>query len=168
MAYFGAQQRTATVRAVGACQVLCLNPAHLDTIMDGFPALTRLLCQQFTKRLQEANDTLRDLRARFDLGAERRLAEPGELLYRTGERSPLFQVVMGAVRLEGPEGATVLGPQDLPEAFLGLESYLRDQPQERTAVVEETSLLAVIPPARREAFLRAQPGLVLRLLEGTL
>ncbi len=168
MAYFGAQQRTATVRAVGACQALCLKPAHLDTIMEGFPTLTRLLCQQFTKRLQEANDTLRDLRARFDLGAERRLAEAGELLFRAGERPPLFQLAMGTVRLEGPGGVEVLGPRDLPEGFLGLEAFLRDQPQGRTAVVEETCLLAVIPPARREAFLRAQPGLVLRLLEGKL
>ncbi|HEX9080812.1 MAG TPA: cyclic nucleotide-binding domain-containing protein [Holophagaceae bacterium] len=168
MAYFGAQRRTATVRAVGACQALRLRPADLDTIMEGFPALTRLVCQQFTKRLQEANDTLRDLRARFDLGAERRLAEPGELLFRAGERSPLFQLAMGTVRLEGPEGARIVGPRDLPEGFLGLEPYLRDQPHPCTAAIEETCLLAVVPPARREAFLRAQPGLVLRLLEGKL
>ena len=168
MAYFGAQRRTATVRAVGACQALCLKPAHLDAIMDGFPALTRLLCQQFTRRLQEANDTLRDLRARLDLGAERQLTQPGELIFRAGERTPLFQLVMGTVRLEDREGSQMLAARDLPEGFLGLEAFLRDRPQEATAVAEDTCFLAVIPPSRREAFLRNQPGLVLRVLEGRL
>ncbi len=168
MAYFGAQSRTATVRAVGACQALCLKPAHLDAIMDGFPALTRLLCQQFTRRLQETNDALRELRARFDLGAERRLTQPGELIFRTGERSPLFQLAMGLVRMEGPKGTEVLAARDLPEGFLGLEDFLRDRPQGATAVAEDTCFLAVIPPSRREAFLRNQPGLVLRVLEGRL
>jgi CRP-like cAMP-binding protein len=166
MAYFGAQRRTATVRAVGACQALCLKPAHLDAIMEGFPALTRLLCQQFTRRLQETNDALRELRARFDLGAERRLAQPGELIFRIGERSPLFQLAMGLVRLEGPKGTDILAARDLPEGFLGLEDFLRDRPQGATAVAEDTCFLAVIPPSRREAFLRNQPGLVLRVLEG--
>ena len=119
MAYFGAQGRTATVRAVGACQALCLRPAHVDTIMESFPGLTRLVCQQFTRRLQEANDALRDLRSRFDLGAERRLAQPGERLFQAGEHAPLFQLAMGTVRLEGPDGARSLTPRDLPEGFLG-------------------------------------------------
>lgn len=166
MAYFGAQRRTATVRAVGACWALCLKPAHLDAIIEGFPGLTRIVCQQFTRRLQEANDALRDLRARFDLGAERRLAQPGELLFRAGERPPLFQLVMGTVRLEGPGGTSIFAPRDLPEGFLGLEAFLRDQPQDATAVTEDTCFLAVIDASRREAFLRNQPGLVLRVLEG--
>lgn len=166
MAYFGAQRRTATVRAVGACRALCLKPAHVDAIMEGFPGLTRIVCQQFTHRLQEANDALRELRARFDLGAERRLAQPGELLFRAGERAPLFQLAMGTVRLERAGRSELLAPRDLPEGFLGLEAYLRDRPQDATAVAEDTCFLAVIPPSRREAFLRNQPALVLRILEG--
>lgn len=166
MAYFGAQRRTATVRAVGACQALCLKPAHVDAIMEGFPELTRLLCRQFTRRLQEANDALRDLRARFDLAAERRMVQPGELIFRAGERTPLHQLVIGTVRLEGPRGSEVLAARDLPDGFLGLEAFLRDRPQEATAVAEDTCFLAVIEPARREAFLRNQPSLVLRVLEG--
>jgi len=166
MAYFGAQQRTATVRAVGSCQALCLKPAHVDAIMEGFPGLTRIVCQQFTRRLQEANDALRDLRSRFDLGAERRLAQPGELLFKAGERAPLFQLAMGTVRLEGSAGTELLAARDLPEGFLGLEAYLRDRPQDATAVAEDTCFLAVIPSSRREAFLRNQPELVLRVLAG--
>ena len=52
MAYFGAQHRTATVRAVGSRQALHLKPTHLDAIMAGFPGLARILCRQFTTRLK--------------------------------------------------------------------------------------------------------------------
>jgi CRP-like cAMP-binding protein len=167
MAYFGAQLRTATVRAVGACQALHLKPAHLDAIMAGFPGLTRILCRQFTARLKETNDELRDLRGRFHLAAERRMAQPGEVLFRAGERPPLFQLVMGTLRIEQATGApVVLGPQDLPGGFLGLASFLRDTPQKATASAEATCFLAVIPASHRQAFLRTHPDLVLQVLQG--
>lgn len=165
MAYFGAQHRTATVRAVGSCQVLHLKPAHLDAIMAGFPGLTRILCRQFTARLKEANEELRDLRARFDLAAGRRTAQPGEVLLRAGAPADtLFQLVMGTVRMGEGTGSQILRAEDLPGGFLGLEPFLRGTAHAVTATAEEPCFLAVIGADRREAFLRSQPALVLQVL----
>jgi CRP-like cAMP-binding protein len=167
MAYFGAQRRTATVRAVGSCQALHLKPAHLDAIMAGFPGLTRILCRQFTTRLKEANEELRDLRARFDLAAQRRMAQPGEVLLQAGEKAgALFQLAMGSVRIGEGEGSAVRKAEDLPGGFLGLEAYLRGTAQGATVTAEDTCFLAVIGADRREAFLRSHPALVLKVLGG--
>ncbi len=165
MAYFGARRRTATVRAVGACQALHLKPAHLDAIMAGFPGLTRILCRQFTTRLKEANEELRDLRARFDLAAQRRMAQPGEVLWRAGEpAATLYQLAMGSVRIGEGAGATIVRAEDLPGGFLGLDAFLRGTTQGATATAEETCFLAVIDADHREAFIRSQPALVLQVL----
>ena len=121
MAYFGAQRRTATVRAVGACQALHLKPAHLDAIMAGFPGLTRILCRQFTARLKEANEELRDLRARFHLAPARRMVPPGETIFAAGTPADaLYQLALGAVRLEDAAGSRVVHPEELPGGFLDL------------------------------------------------
>ena len=166
MAYFGAQVRTATVRAVGACQALHLKPAHLDVLMADFPGLTRVLCRQFTARLKEANDELRDLRARFHLAPERRMVPAGEVIFAAETPADaVFQLAMGAVRFEGPGGSKVLRAEDLPGGFLGLEAYLRQRPHTATATAEEPCFLAVIGADRREAFLRNHPSLALNLLE---
>ena len=166
MTYFGAQRRTATVRAVGSCQALHLKPAHLDVIMAGFPALTRILCRQFTTRLKEANEELRDLRARFDLGAQRRMAQAGEVLLRAGEPADaLFQLAMGSVRMGEGAGAAILRAEDLPGGFLGLDAFLRGAAHETTVTAAEPCFLAIIDTDHREAFLRNQPALVLQSLE---
>ena len=165
MAYFGAQRRTATVRAVGACQALHLKPAHLDVLMADFPGLTRVLCRQFTARLKEANDELRDLRARFHLAPERRMVQAGEVIFAAGTPADaVYQLAMGAVRFDGPSGSKVLRAEDLPGGFLGLEAYLRNRPHTATATAEEGCFLAVIPEERRTAFLRSYPELVLQVL----
>lgn len=167
MAYFGALHRTATVRAVGACQALHLKPAHLDAIMAGFPGLTRILCRQFTSRLKEANEELRDLKARFDLTAHRHMAQPDEVLLRAGEPADtLFQLVMGSVAMGEGEAAVRLRPEDLPGGFLGLEAFLRGTAHPATVTAAESCFLAVISADRREAFVRSQPGLVLQILKG--
>ncbi len=167
MASFGAQQRTATVRAVGSCQALHLRPPHLDVIMAGFPGLTRVLCRQFTSRLKEANEELRDLRARFHLRAEPRHIQAGERLYSADEPAEaVFQVLLGSVRLDGPGGDLVLRGEDLPGGFLGLEPFLRGQPYGANATAVEDCLLAVIPAEYRLAFLRCHPELALALLRG--
>lgn len=166
MAYFGAQRRTATVRAVGSCQVLHLKPRHLDAIMAGFPGLTRILCRQFTVRLSEANQELRDLRGRFDLAARLHMAQPGERLLQAGETAqPLFQLTLGSVRVEEDGTSRVVRAEDLPDGFLGLEAFLRGTPHPFTATAEEPSFLAVIEAGRREAFLRSYPALVLQMLQ---
>ena len=167
MAYFGAQRRTATVRAVGACQALHLKPTHLDVLMAGFPGLTRILCRQFTARLKEANEELRDLRARFHLAPERRMVQAGEVIFAAeSPADAIFHLAMGSVRFDGPVGSKVLRAEDLPGGFLGLEAFLRNRPHTATATAEETCFLAVIPASSRPAFLRTHPELALRLLEG--
>ena len=165
MAYFGALRRTATVRAVGACQALHLKPTHLDAIMAGFPGLTRILCRQFTSRLKESNEELRDLKARFDLAAERRMVQAGEPIYQAGAPAEaLFQLVMGSVWL-GEGGAAVrFRSEDLPGGFLGLEAFLRGTTHPATVTAAESCFLAVISADRREAFVRSQPNLVLQIL----
>lgn len=166
MAYFGAYTRTATVRSVGASQVLRLAPRHVDRVLEAFPELTRLLFRQFTFRLQETSTALRELQSKLDLAAERRIAQPGELLFRAGEPADtLLQVAVGKVRLEGPEGARTLAPQELPGGFLCVEAWLRQTPWPVSAYVEETTFLASITRDRREAFIASQPSLVLHLLK---
>lgn len=165
MAYFGARHRTASVRSVGSSRALHLQPAHLDTIMGAYPGLTRILCRQFTARLKEANEELLDLRARFDLAAQRRMAQPGEVLWRAGEPAvTLYQLAMGSVRIGEGAGATLVRAEDLPGGFLGLEAFLRGTAQGATATAEETCFLAVIDADHREAFIRSQPALVLQIL----
>jgi CRP-like cAMP-binding protein len=166
MAYFGAQHRTATVRAVGACQALHLKPGHIDAIMAGFPGLTRILCRQFTARLKEANEELRDLRARFHLAPERRMVQAGEVIFEAGATAgAVFQLAMGTVRLADAAGSKVYRPEDLPSGFLGLEAYLRNRPHTSTAMAETACFLAVIPGTSRVAFLRSYPELALKALE---
>lgn len=63
MAYLGGQSRTASVRARTECHVLVLDPAHLETVMERFPMLTRVICRQFALRLKAANEALQELRA---------------------------------------------------------------------------------------------------------
>jgi CRP-like cAMP-binding protein len=165
MAYFGARHRTATVRAVGACQALHLKPAHLDAIMAGFPDLTRILCRQFTTRLKEANEELRELRARFDLGAERRMVQVGETIHEAGAPAvATAQLVLGAVRVVDAQGSRVLRAEDLPGGFLGLRAFLVGLPQGETAVAEELCFLAVIGVRAREALLRCYPAEALAAL----
>jgi CRP-like cAMP-binding protein len=165
MAYFGARRRTATVRAVGSCQALHLRPAHLDAIMAGFPGLTRILCRQFTTRLKEANEELRELRTRFDLAPERRMVGAGETIYAAGAPAgAVFQLVLGTVRIVDAQGSRVLHSDDLVGGFLGLRAYLLGLPQGETAVAEEPCFLAVIGAGQREAFLRCYPAEALAAL----
>jgi CRP-like cAMP-binding protein len=165
MASLGAARRTATVRAVGSCHALHLQPAHLDAIIAGFPGLTRLLCRQFTLRLREAIDDLRDLRGRFELGAQRRMVQTGELIHGAGSpATELIQVAMGSIQIGSGEGARVLRPEDLPGGFLDLEAFLRGTPHGATATAAEPCFLAVIDADHRQAFVRSQPHLVLEVL----
>lgn len=165
MASLGAQRRSASIRSVGGTLALVLPPARLDTLMEGYPGLTRLLGQQFARRLKETNQALKELQGRFALQATQRIAQPGELLFREGETAgELLQLVAGSVRLEGPEGIQMHTPESLFQGLLEPEPYLRSGPQRATATAECLCFLAVIPSERREAVVRQFPGLVLDLL----
>jgi hypothetical protein len=40
----------------------------MDAIIEGFPMLTRVICQQFAQRLKQANDALRQFQTLRELG----------------------------------------------------------------------------------------------------
>ncbi len=169
MAYFGARMRTATVTAVGASKVLKLQPEHLDLIMAELPDLTRLLCRQFTWRLQESNDAIRAFQRRFDLAPERRMANEGEILFRAGEMpTGLIQVLLGSILLDQEGIRRAVQPQDLLDGFLEPEAYLRHRPHRCTATVIGSAFLLTVAPDRKESLIRSFPALVLKLLEGRL
>lgn len=74
MAYLGGgQKRAASVKAIGDLQVLRLQPEHIDSIIEGCPTLTRVLCLQFARRIRQMNETIRQMEgADFVLGAKPR------------------------------------------------------------------------------------------------
>lgn len=166
MAYFGAQRRTASVRSIGGSLALRLQPRHLDEIFEYLPGLTRLLCRQFTQRLQESNENLMAFQRRFDLAPTRRMAEPGERLFQAGDAPhTLFQLLVGTVDLESEGEVRQMAPHDLPEGFLEPEAFLGNQPHQVTATVSSAAFLVAIAPERKEAFLRCYPQVVLKVLE---
>jgi len=62
MAYLGGGlKRTASIKASGDLQVLRLQPGHLDSIIEGCPMLTRVLCLQFARRIREMNEVIRQM-----------------------------------------------------------------------------------------------------------
>ena len=170
MAAFGAPERTASVRSVGASLALRFPDGSIDTLLAGHPYFTRLLCEQFTQRLQEANEALRTLQRRFELAPERRMAQPGEVLFRSGEAgSHLHQLLMGAVDLEMEGGpCRRVAPQDLPDGLLEPEAFLRGRPHRFTATVADSAFLLIIDDSKKEALIRSHAALVAKLLEGRL
>ncbi|HOD32803.1 MAG TPA: cyclic nucleotide-binding domain-containing protein [Holophaga sp.] len=167
MAYLGSFPRTATVRSSGATLVLRMEPAHLDAVLEGYPALTRIICRQFAERLRETNQALKDLQDKLALRADRRLFTEGEVLFRAGEPAhTLFQLGMGLLRVETPEGVRELKPEDLPEGYLELGPFLRGGTYGCTATVASSAFCAVLEATDREAFVRRNPALALDLLKG--
>lgn len=166
MAYFGTQRRSASVRSVGCTHALCLHPHHIEIIVEGYPTLLKIIFRQFTQRLLESNQSLKDMQARFAMAPERRMASAGEVLFSCGEpASTLFQLVMGEIRLEWPDHSQIVGPEALSEGFLELGPFLRQQPQQCTAIVESAAFLVAIDAIHREAFARSYPRVVLTCLE---
>ena len=165
MAYLGAQKRTASVRSSGLTRVLALQPGHVDRILEDFPMLTRVICRQFSRRLQETLAALSKFQARFALNPGRRMAQDGEVLFRAGEpATELCQLMAGSVRLDGPGGIAEVGPDSLPLGFLELAPYLRAGPHQATATVSGMAFLSVLPAEDRETVVRSHPGLVLAAL----
>ncbi len=170
MAAFGAPERTASVRSVGASLALRFPDGAMETLLSGHPYFTRLLCEQFTQRLQETNEALRTLQRRFELAPERRMAQPGEILFRAGDPGRnLHQLLMGSVDLEEEGGkCRRVAPQDLPEGLLEPEAFLRGRAHRFTATVADSAFLLIIDDAKKEALIRSHAALVAKLLEGKL
>jgi CRP-like cAMP-binding protein len=165
MAYLGAQARAGSVRSSGRSHSLRLEPHHVDAILEGYPGLTRLICQQFSRRLRATDEALRELQARFALQPAQRMAAAGELLFAAGtEATELFQLVLGSVLLEGPDGCRTVTAADLPQGFLEPQAFLAGGFHRCTATVADMAFLAVIGAGRREAVVRGFPEMVLGML----
>jgi CRP-like cAMP-binding protein len=168
MAYLGAQLRAASVRSCGRSHTLRLEPRHIDGILEGFPGLTRVICRQFSQRLQDTDRALRTLQSRFALNPKQRLAQAGEVLFRQGDpATALFQLVAGSIRLDGPDGSRQVSAEDLREGLLEPRPFLAGGCQTGTATVEAMAFLAVIDAEHRPALVRCFPELALALLGGT-
>ena len=165
MAYLGSQLRAASIRSVGRTHALRLEPRHIDGILEGFPMLTRVICRQFSRRLQDTDQSLRTLQGRFSLNPAQRMAQAGDILFTRGEpATSLFQVVAGSIRLDGPGGSRLVAPEDLSQGLLEPGPFLAGRAQAVTATAEAMTFLAVIDAAHREALVRCFPELVLELL----
>lgn len=166
MAYLGDFPRTASIRSAGRSHVLCLKPAHIDAVIQGFPELTRAICQQFALRLRETNASLKELKSRFALGVRTRMAAPGEVLFQAGDPAEtLFQLMSGSVRLERGGGAVQVSLERLPQGFLEMEVYLGKRRHVATATVVEHAFLVAVDQSSREGVVRSYPELVLACLE---
>ena len=111
MAYLGGQSRTASVRARTECHVLVLDPAHLETVMERFPMLTRVICRQFALRLKAANETIQELRAD--------LAYHGHGSERPPREAKAHLIVPGSWNLKvGRKGTTLCGLRIPPSESL--------------------------------------------------
>lgn len=165
MAYLGSLRRTATVRASGFSRLLRLQPAQVDAIIEGCPELTRVICRQFSLRLQETLGAFTRLQARFALNPARRMAQDGEVLFRRGEPATgLHQLLAGTVRLEGEGGARTVTPEATPQGFVDLEPFLAGGIHRETATVDGMAFLSVMGPGDREALVRCFPDQVLAIL----
>jgi CRP-like cAMP-binding protein len=169
MACLGSQRRAASVKSSGRSHTLCLNPVHIDGILERFPGLTRVICRQFSRRLKDTAGSLVALQGRFALNPLRRMAEPGERLFAAGgQAGELFQLAAGSVRLERAGVVREVTPEDLPMGLLELEPFLRGSVHSASATVATPAFLAVIGQGEREAVVRCFPQLVLAILAAAL
>ncbi len=166
MSLLGTHRRSAFVRSVGKTLALSLGLDHLEAMLNGYPGLTRLLCQQFATRLRDTKQRLHELQHKFTLNPQQRLAEAGEPLFRAGEPADtLYQLVIGTVRLERGGRREVLAPEKLHSGFLEPGPFLRNRPQTATAIAEERCWLIGIGKGSKAPLLRTYPELALHVLE---
>lgn len=168
MAYFSRQPRSATVRSCMTTWVLKLEPRHLESIIAGYPQLTRRLCQQFSDRLKEMNKLVERFQALHSLKATTLFLEPGAVLFAPGDApDTLYQLADGKVResLTGDDDRLWSAHAEEP-ALVGARAYFTQQAHTSAAVAETAVIALGIPVACREAAARTFPTAVLSLLQG--
>jgi CRP-like cAMP-binding protein len=165
MAALDAGCRTATIVSAMTAWLLRLPAADLDTIIEGFPGLTRALCRAFSERLRGTGEALR--RARQATGLEPRVESrgAGERLFTAGEpANQLWQVIEGAVHLDSATGRHTCAPDGDTPCLLDLRAYLCGAPHPVTATTERACVLVRFGPEGRDAVVRNHPALVRALL----
>ncbi len=164
MAYLGSEPRSASVRSSMASYTLCLKPEHLDIIINEFPLFTRILCQQFSTRLNETTAALRESHDRLYMDVERVFAQPGQMLIEQGQQADtLYQLIDGTlVRAEAGQVKS-LAPQDMFMGFVEPGPYFFDGVYGATVKAETSAILAAISHASKVAVVRNFPELLIHL-----
>jgi CRP-like cAMP-binding protein len=160
MAYLGGGFRTASVRSSGPTYTLKLKGKHVEVIIAEFPSLTRILCKEFTARLKEANEILKDLSIESRL-----IAKPaGDSVFQKGEKAEtLYQLVSGSLIYEEADETIDAVQKDF--GFVGPGPFFQDGHYGFTVKTETPCSLVAIPKDSKLAVIRNYPELVLKLFE---
>jgi CRP-like cAMP-binding protein len=162
MAYLGEGVRTASVRSSGATYALRLKPGHLETIIERLPGLTRILCRQFTARLRETTQMVKEGRKRMSMNAELLTKKAGELVFQGGEQAKtLYQLVHGTLLHE--ESHKILTAEQLPGGFIDPGPFFLGTTYPSTVRTETVACLVAISEDSKLAVIRNFPELMLRL-----
>ncbi len=166
MSYLGAGARTASVRSSGATYAIELKPSHLETIIERFPHFTRILCQQFSERLKEANDELKDIVATNAVPVAQVDVMAGETIVTQGEPADrLYQLIWGDVQWE-QDNQPVSGRPVMD--FIEPGAYFCDLPHSVTVRAKTEVCLVAIEKATKEAVVRNYPQLILKLFKDSI
>ena len=163
MAYLGGGYRTASVRSVMATFAIRLKPAHLDTIMATLPGMTRILCDQFTRRLGEANTFIKAFQKRCSMDVSQRFLQPGDTLVDAGASAAiLYQIVDGS--LEIANTGEPIEPGEDGYVFVDVEAFLTDGVHPKKIVAKTSCIVVGLGNSRKEAIIRNYPEIALNLL----
>ena len=166
LAYLGRGRRSASVAAVGETFAIGLTPEHMDTIMEEFPMLTRILCKQFADRLRNTTEALAESQKLFELGGERVAKTAGETIIEKGEPADtLYQCLEGSLVQVTPDGEAPLDAKSLFMGFLDPASYLADGAYSLTVKAGTNVTLLAIGKRAQFAVVRSLPDLALRSLK---
>jgi len=167
MACFGDGLRSASVRSSMNSVAVKLLPPDLHDLLMKFPNLTRTLCEQFSRRLEDLNERLREHRQHLNMKADQRFVEPGAVLFERGQPArKLYQLVDGVVEIEDAEGRTEqLRPGRGEMTFVDAHAFFSQGDYTVTAKAVSMVIAIGIDASSREAVVRNFPHVVLRLLE---
>lgn len=163
MSYLGTGIRTASVRSSGITYAIKLKPSHLETIIEKFPSFTRILCQQFSARLKEANDELKEIVATNAVPVTQVDAKAGEVIISQGAPADrLYQLIWGDLQWE-QDGQPVSGHPVMD--FIEPTAYFCDLPHAVTVRATTEACLVAIEKPTKEAVIRNYPQLILKLFK---
>lgn len=166
MAYLGGGFRAASIRSSGRTDSLALNPEHLDSIIEEFPALTRSLCKQFTQRLSEANQMINEYQNLLKMETEQLFLEKDAVLFNQGSQpEKLFQLVQGKLVSEKDGVIKQLAAWDCPKGLIEPAAFLRGDPWPVTVKTETPAAVVAISGDSKLAVIRNFPELVADLLK---
>lgn len=165
MAHLAEGVRLASVKSAGATHTLCLQPKHMEILVNEFPLFTQILCRQFTERVRESNQALRTLGEALNMQAEAMFCTDGHVLFTVGEPADnLYQLVDGSLQQSGPMGERTIKSDTYFQGFIDPVSFFCDRTHETSVRAEAFAAIAIIPKSKRQAVVRNFPELVLNLL----